>query len=71
MDIVLASLLIAWLAGAAVCLLKGRPVCALGPVFAVARLARPGSWWARHFYGDDKLAQAQWRYAVLVRGYPR
>ncbi len=26
------------------------------------RLARPGSWWARHLYGPDKLARAQSRY---------
>ena len=69
MDIVL--LLALWFAGSAVCALKGRPFYALGPAFAVARLARPESWWARRFYGDAKLAQAEWRYTMLVRGYPR
>lgn len=26
------------------------------------RLARPESWWARHFYGPKKLARAEARY---------
>ena len=29
---------------------------------ACLRLARPASWWARHFYGADKLARAHERY---------
>ena len=29
---------------------------------ASLRLARPESWWARRFYGSDKLARAQRRY---------
>jgi hypothetical protein len=29
---------------------------------AALRLARPRSWWASHFYGEDKLARAQDRY---------
>jgi hypothetical protein len=31
---------------------------------ASLRLARPESWWARHFYGPDKLARAQERYGA-------
>jgi hypothetical protein len=30
------------------------------------RLARPGSWWARHLYGPDKLARAQSRYGATA-----
>ena len=29
---------------------------------AAFRLARPGSWWARHFYGPCKLARAEARW---------
>jgi hypothetical protein len=40
----------------------------LGPVWWIAalRLARPGSWWARRFYGPDKLARTQARYGVTA-----
>ena len=31
---------------------------------ASLRLARPDSWWARRFYGPDKLARAQRRYGA-------
>jgi hypothetical protein len=36
----------------------------LGVVWIVgmARLAQPNSWWARTFYGEDKLARARERY---------
>jgi hypothetical protein len=36
----------------------------IGPVwwFAAFRLARPDSWWAIRFYGDEKLARARLRY---------
>ena len=30
------------------------------------RLARPRSWWARRFYGPDKLARAQARYGAIA-----
>jgi hypothetical protein len=30
------------------------------------RLARPESWWARRFYGHDKLTRAQERYGAGV-----
>lgn len=30
------------------------------------RLARPESWWARHFYGPKKLARAEARYPVTL-----
>ncbi len=38
----------------------------IGLVWWIAslRLARPGSWWARRFYGDAKLARAQRRYGL-------
>jgi hypothetical protein len=36
----------------------------IGLVWWIAslRLARPDSWWARRFYGPDKLARAKSRY---------
>jgi hypothetical protein len=40
----------------------------LGIVWWIAalRLARPGSWWARHLYDSDKLARSQSRYGVTT-----
>jgi hypothetical protein len=40
----------------------------IGLVWWIAslRLARPDSWWARRFYGPDKLARAQERYAAAT-----
>jgi hypothetical protein len=39
----------------------------IGLVWWIAslRLARPDSWWARRFYGPDKLARAQERYGLV------
>lgn len=36
----------------------------IGSVWWIAslRLARPESWWSRHFYGADKLARSRQRY---------
>jgi hypothetical protein len=34
----------------------------VGPWFGAFRLATPGSWWARHFYGPRKIARAEERY---------
>jgi len=38
----------------------------LGLVWWIAalRLGRPGSWWARRFYGPDKLTRAESRYGM-------
>lgn len=33
---------------------------------AACRLARPGSWWARHVYGPGKLSRARNRYGEVV-----
>jgi hypothetical protein len=40
----------------------------IGLVWWIAslRLARPDSWWARRFYGQDKLARAQSRYGAAT-----
>jgi hypothetical protein len=40
----------------------------LGMVWWIAacRLARPESWWARHLYGEDKLARARSRYGEVA-----
>jgi hypothetical protein len=34
----------------------------VGPWIGACRLATPGSWWARHFYGPRKMARAEERY---------
>jgi hypothetical protein len=33
-----------------------------GPWIGAFRLATPGSWWARHFYGPRKMAKSEERY---------
>jgi hypothetical protein len=33
---------------------------------AALRLARPNSWWARRFYGAEKLRRAQERYGEVA-----
>ncbi|HXR29720.1 MAG TPA: hypothetical protein VN752_01095 [Solirubrobacterales bacterium] len=40
----------------------------IGVVWWIAslRLARPDSWWARRFYGRDKLTRAQRRYGAAT-----
>lgn len=40
----------------------------IGLVWWIAslRLARPDSWWARRFYGADKLARTQERYGAAT-----
>jgi hypothetical protein len=40
----------------------------IGLVWWIAslRLARPDSWWARRFYGPEKLARAQRRYGAAA-----
>jgi hypothetical protein len=35
---------------------------------AMFRLALPGSWWARHFYGPRKLARAEARWGEEPSG---
>lgn len=44
----------------------------LGMVWLITclRLARPGSWWARHRYGPDKLARAEARYGPVAGNDP-
>jgi hypothetical protein len=78
--VVLALIAVTWLSCSALCALKGRRAYAVGNLlvvgtlagwFGAARLAKPESWWARRFYGPDKLAQATLRHAIHIRGYPR
>ena len=73
-------LLAVWLGCSVVCALKGRRwyavgnllvVGAVGGWFGAGRLAKPESWWARRYYGPQKLAQARIRHAIHIRGYPR
>jgi hypothetical protein len=54
-----------------ICFMKGKLLWGvfgiyLWPIALVgaARLAKPDSWWARHRYGDDKLARSQGRYGA-------
>jgi hypothetical protein len=81
MLVVLALLVaLSWIGCTALCALKGRRVYAVGNLLIVgslagwlgaARLAKPESWWARRFYGAEKLAQATRRHTIYIRGYPR
>jgi hypothetical protein len=51
-----------WLKGRSDLVLLG--LCTLGLVWIVGltRIAKPDSWWARRFYGPDKLAKARARH---------
>jgi hypothetical protein len=78
--VVLALIALAWLSCSALCALKGRRAYAVGNLlvvgavggwFGAARLAKPESWWARRFYDPQKLAHAERRHAIHIRGYPR
>jgi len=64
------ALSLGFIALGVICALKGKYVTAalgvlvpvwLWPIGAI-RLAKPGSVWARHLYGDAKLARASERY---------
>jgi hypothetical protein len=54
----------------AITLLKGQVLLFVAGAFTLAlvwtvasfRLAKPDSWWARHFYDEAKLARARRRY---------
>jgi hypothetical protein len=61
---------VGWLGPVTVAEMKGQDLLAstgwftLGITWWIAafRLAMPGSWWARHFYGPRKIARAEERY---------
>ena len=65
-------LLVWWAVPPLICLLKGKPLVALGGLFFVSglgiigaiRLAKPDSYWARRYYDDAKRAKAQKRFAA-------
>jgi hypothetical protein len=53
-----------------VCWLKGKPGMVIAGLFVplvgligAVRLAKPGSYWAWHWYDPDKMAEAQRRFA--------
>src|SRR5437763_9948690 len=73
--VVLALIALAWLSCSALCAFKGRRGYAVGNLLVVgtpvgwagaARLAKPGSWWARRFYGPEKLEQAKRRHTLYI-----
>jgi hypothetical protein len=76
MEVAIALILVAtW---TTICALKGKPGFAIlgvllfgafGIVGAI-RLAKPGSWWSRKFYGHHKLAKAWERFEATPYGEP-
>jgi hypothetical protein len=51
-----------WLFLVSLCL----PIGGIGlAVAGAARLAKPGSWWARHLYRDAELNRSRMRYGVV------
>jgi len=70
-EAVLGIALIAWVLGfCVICALKGRWDAAIVGVFigivaivCACRLAKPGSFWARRWYDDDKMRRAEARFA--------
>jgi hypothetical protein len=70
MTAVYLAIFVAVLSAPVCTLLKGKPgLLFLGVLvhpcwlFGAIRLAKPGSIWARRFYDDDKLFQAQMRFS--------
>jgi hypothetical protein len=67
---VVALVVVLFVGPSAVAEMKGQEVLAgsswltmgVGPWISAFRLATPGSWWARHFYGPRKMARAEARY---------
>ena len=41
------------------------PILLVGLPFTAVMLAKPNSWWARRFYGDEKMAAAIERHGVV------
>jgi hypothetical protein len=65
-----------YVAGAVATALKGKPwsfllgfVIGWFWVFGALRLAKPQSWWARHFYEGTKLAESNARFNKDGRGF--
>lgn len=67
---VVALVLVLFVGPTTIAEMKGQDVLAssgwltkgVGPWIGAFRLATPGSWWARHFYGPRKMARAEERY---------
>ncbi len=56
-------LVVCWLKGKPGMVLAGLLVPLVGLIGAI-RLAKPASYWAWHWYGPDKMAEAQRRFAA-------
>ena len=54
---------VTWLKGQRLVFFVGFLLAGIIWTVAAFRLARPDSWWARHFYQGDKLARATRRYS--------
>jgi hypothetical protein len=67
---VIALVVVLFVGPSTVAEMKGQEVLAssswltmgVGPWIGAFRLATPGSWWARHFYGQRKMEKAEERY---------
>jgi hypothetical protein len=68
-----AAVLVIYVLPLVVCGLKGKPGVILAGVFfhpcwwvGAIRLGKPGSWWARRYYGPAKRARADERFGAPV-----
>jgi uncharacterized membrane protein len=55
---------ITWSKGQRVAFFLGFVLLGMIWVVAACRLARPSSWWARQFYGPDKVRRAEERFGA-------
>lgn len=62
--------IVAWLKGRRGLFAMGRSGSNVLWIAAMFRLATPNSWWARHFYDDEKLARAATRYMAASADPP-
>jgi hypothetical protein len=59
---------ITWSKGQRAAFFLGFLVLGMIWVVAACRLARPSSWWARRFYGPEKLRRAESRFPAEAAG---
>jgi hypothetical protein len=61
-SLILGPAIVLWLKGRSDLVLIGLATLGLVWFVGLARIAKPDSWWARRFYGPDKLAKARARH---------
>lgn len=62
--VLLIPAVVTWLKGQRLLFVAGLLLAGIVWLVAALRLARPGSYWARRFYGPEKLARAKQRFSA-------